>query len=74
VDEFDGKPVTIRTIFCGRENLPKILWIHGYAASGALYYKVLPYLTQKFQVIFIDIIGMGGSSRPDNFDRGEFTP
>ena len=74
VDVFEDKPVTIRTNICGKDSLPKIVWIHGYAASGALYYQVLPYLTQKYQVIFCDIIGMGGSSRPDNFDRDGFTP
>jgi pimeloyl-ACP methyl ester carboxylesterase len=74
VDVWNEKPVFIRTIYCGRDDLPKMLWIHGYAASGALYYKVLPFLTRKYQVIFIDTIGMGGSSRPDNFDREKFSP
>jgi len=41
--------------------------VHGYAGSGALFYKVMKNLSEKFVLILIDILGMGGSSRPDNY-------
>ena len=63
--------MAISTIICGakQEGLPKLVWVHGYGASGALFYKVMQGLTQKFQVFFVDIIGMGGSSRSQDFDK-----
>jgi pimeloyl-ACP methyl ester carboxylesterase len=51
-----------------------MVWIHGYAASGALFYKLMSTLSKMFRIYFIDIVGMGGSSRPDNFYRFRFSP
>jgi hypothetical protein len=48
VDSYQGKPVTVRTIIIGDKNLPKLVWIHGYAASGALYYKMMKNLSKRF--------------------------
>ena len=74
VGKFQGKPIFVRTLICGNQKLPVLVLIHGYAAAGALFYKIIKMLIQEFCVIFMDIIGMGGSSRPDNFNKSSFTP
>ena len=56
------------------EKKPVLVLIHGYGGGGALFYKVIKPLTEYFHLILIDIIGMGGSSRPDNYDANKFTP
>ncbi len=38
--------------------------VHGYGASGLIFYKIIKPLAEKFNLILIDIIGMGASSRP----------
>ena len=38
--------------------------IHGYGGSGVMFWKILKPLAENFHVYLIDIIGMGGSSRP----------
>ncbi len=38
--------------------------IHGYGGSGPLFFKIMKPLMEKYHCIYIDIIGMGGSSRP----------
>ena len=73
--------VHIRTIVCGSgpenkfgEKKPILVLVHGYGGSGALFYKIIKRLTEYFHLILIDIIGMGASSRPDNYDASKFTP
>jgi pimeloyl-ACP methyl ester carboxylesterase len=46
-----------------------LVFVHGYAASGALFYRTYQHLKEHFCVLMIDMIGMGGSSRPENFDK-----
>jgi len=48
--------------------------VHGYGGSGALFFPILKKLGAKFNVILIDIIGMGGSSRPADFKAETFSP
>ena len=48
--------------------------LHGYLGSGALYYSILADLVEHFNLIMIDLIGFGGSTRPENFDKHGFTP
>mmetsp|Transcript_1625 Transcript_1625/g.2877 ORF Transcript_1625/g.2877 Transcript_1625/m.2877 type:complete len:214 (-) Transcript_1625:401-1042(-) len=48
--------------------------MHGFAGSGALFFKILKQLTDHFCLVLIDIVGMGGSSRPENFDKHTFSP
>lgn len=43
---------------------PTMLLIHGYAAGGGLFYKILKRLAEKFHIFVLDLIGMGGSGRP----------
>lgn len=74
VGEYNKENVTIRTIICGTDEKPKLIYTHGYGGSGALFFKCIGPLMERFQVILIDIIGMGGSSRPKNYKEHEFTP
>ena len=78
VDEYEGKAMHIHTIICGDLNSkPKLVLIHGYGGSGALFFKIIKPLIEQFCLILVDIIGMGSSSRPDNFKHDyndRFTP
>jgi pimeloyl-ACP methyl ester carboxylesterase len=66
---------TIRTVEVGfdePDELPKLVFIHGYGGSGALFFNIMEPLSHHFHCYFIDIIGMGGSSRwPYNADTPE---
>ena len=65
-----GQDVYIRTnIFGTNTNLPLLVLVHGYASSGPLFFKIIANLTNHFTLITLDIPGMGGSSRPDDFKR-----
>ena len=39
-----------------------------------MFYKIMQILATKFHIILIDIIGMGSSCRPTNFDHKTITP
>lgn len=39
--------------------------VHGYGASGIVFYKMFKELAQHFHLILVDMLGMGGSSRPE---------
>jgi pimeloyl-ACP methyl ester carboxylesterase len=41
-----------------------LVLLHGYGASGVLYFKFFKELSLKYWVIVIDHAGMGASSRP----------
>ena len=46
--------------------------MHGYGGSSALFFEIFRPLSQHFHAIFLDIIGMGGSSRaPYNAETAE---
>ena len=72
----------MKTIVCGandpmnlkNETKPLLVFLHGFAGSGALYYKLFEKLMTKFVLVTIDMVGMGGSSRPDNFKWKELKP
>lgn len=42
---------------------PKLVFIHGYGASGAMFYSIMRQLSEHFHVIFVDLPGMGSSTR-----------
>jgi proline-specific peptidase len=64
----------IHTIFCGKENKNVLVLIHGYGGSNVFYFKMLKNLSEHFQVISFDLLGMGLSSRPAfNCDSTEQT-
>ena len=49
--------------------------VHGFAScSTILGLKVSKLLATKFRLILIDLIGMGGSSRPKNYDKHKLLP
>jgi len=48
--------------------------LHGYGGSGCLFYPILKRLGERFNLVLVDIVGMAGSSRPDNFNTEEMTP
>ena len=62
----------MKTIVCGADNYkhlrhekkPLLIFLHGFAGSGALYYKLFKKLMTKFVLVTIDMVGMGGCSRP----------
>lgn len=56
----------MRTLFFGDKKKPKFVLIHGYGGSGVIFYKIVGKLCEYFQVIAVDILGMGASSRPQD--------
>ena len=46
------------------ENLPKIVMIHGYMSGSLQFCKMMGYLRPYYEVISIDLPGMGASGRP----------
>ena len=46
---------------------PKLVFIHGYGASGATFFRIMKPLSQHFHVIFLDLPGMGSSTRAPFF-------
>lgn len=47
------------------ESGPPIVLIHGFGASWGHWRKNIPVLAQQFRVYAIDLIGFGGSAKPD---------
>ena len=60
----DSQGSTIRTLIMGNPTAQKLVLVHGYGGSGVLLYKVFKDLSQHFNLIVIDLLGMGASSRP----------
>lgn len=73
IGEFNKQPVYIKTTMCGTSDKPTLLICHGYGGSGVLFYKIMKPLAERFYVILIDVIGMGGSSRPKDFKEHKFS-
>jgi pimeloyl-ACP methyl ester carboxylesterase len=82
VDTFNDEPVTVHTLIIGatttvslrKQTKPILLLIHGFAASGACYFPIFRALAEHFVLITLDLVGMGQSSRPDNFQKHKFKP
>lgn len=49
-----------------------LVLVHGYGGSGALFFKIIKQICKYFCLIFVDIIGMGSSSRPSDFKHNKF--
>ncbi|KAJ3691135.1 hypothetical protein LUZ61_020299 [Rhynchospora tenuis] len=61
-----NEPRYINTVtFESCEDSPTIILIHGYGASQGFFFRNFDTLASKFRVIAIDLLGWGGSSRPD---------
>jgi pimeloyl-ACP methyl ester carboxylesterase len=56
------------------EEKPILVFMHGFGGSGALFFKIFKSLMERFCLIMIDIVGMGGSSRPSNFEKDSMSP
>lgn len=75
VGTFAGKPVFLNTVICDTGgDKPILVLVHGYGGSGSLFYKIIKQICTRFKLILVDLIGMGGSSRPTNFDDSKITP
>ena len=48
VGEYNKEDITIRTIICGTDDKPKLVYAHGYGGSGALFYKCIGPLIERF--------------------------
>ena len=67
-EDVEVKPgVSIRTIICGDEQMDKIVLVHGYGSSGCMFNGLMPQICERFCLILVDIIGMGASSRPNDY-------
>lgn len=44
---------------------PKLVMMHGYGASAVIFWKIIKSLSEDYNLILVDILGMGGSSRPE---------
>ena len=62
------------TLICGDKNKPKLVLVHGYGGSSGLFFKIIKELCQHFCLILVDIIGMAGSSRPEDYDYNSINP
>ncbi|KAI4320957.1 hypothetical protein MLD38_034388 [Melastoma candidum] len=60
------EPRFINTVtFDGRDDSPLLVMIHGYGASQGFFFRNFDALADRFRVVAIDLLGWGGSSRPD---------
>jgi abhydrolase domain-containing protein 5 len=41
-----------------------MVMIHGYGGASVVFYRIIKALSEHFHLYLLDIIGMGGSSRP----------
>lgn len=72
VGEYNNQRVDMFTLIIDPDGLktkPLLVFLHGYAASAVLYYNIYKDLADKFTIIGVDHIGMGASSRPENFNE-----
>nr|GMC50332.1 probable 1-acylglycerol-3-phosphate O-acyltransferase [Ipomoea batatas] len=61
-----SKPRFINTVtFDSKEGCPTLVMLHGYGASLGFFFRNFDALAKHFRVIAIDLLGWGGSSRPD---------
>jgi abhydrolase domain-containing protein 5 len=54
----------IRTLEIGDHSKPVMVLMHGYGASSVIFWKVMKPLSERYHLILVDVLGMGGSSRP----------
>ena len=61
----DWTGTTIRTLEIGDHTKPVMVLMHGYGGSFVIFWKLMKPLSEKYHLILVDILGMGGSSRPE---------
>ena len=68
---FQGENIFLHTLVCNINELKNnpntekkiLIMLHGYQANGLNFYKIIPYIYEKYICICPDIIGWGLSSR-----------
>ena len=55
---------SIRTIEVGDRSKQTLVLVHGYGGSGVMFWNIIKPLADNYHLILVDILGMGGSSRP----------
>jgi len=45
------------------EGLPVLVLIHGYMSGGMQFCKMMPHLRKYYEVVTMDLLGMGASAR-----------
>lgn len=73
VGSHDGKPMNIRTSMIGSPDKPILVMVHGYGSTGSLFFKLFSTLSTYFYVIVIDVLGVGVSSRENDYDKDRLT-
>jgi len=53
----------------GEENLPAIVFLHGFTGSTASWREITKLLKNNYETIAVDLTGHGKSTIPDDFDR-----
>ena len=53
--------------------MPKLVLVHGYCVAGSLFLKIFEWLADNICLILIDLMGMGDSDHPKDFDSDSFT-
>ena len=69
--EFEGDDTYLHTLVCGLNELKEnpntekkiLIMLHGYQGNSLTFYKIIPYIYQKYICICPDLIGMGLSSK-----------
>lgn len=58
------RPYRLHVARSGNPDKPAVILLHGIAASGEDWRKILPYLERDFHCITIDLLGFGKSPKP----------
>ena len=77
VGESEGQRIDMCTTILGMKHIdskPILVFLHGYAASAVLYYKMYKKLLERFTIICVDHVGMGASTRAKNYNADTITP
>ena len=48
----------------GDRSKQRLVLVHGYGGSGIMFWKIIKPIAERYHLILVDILGMGGSSRP----------
>lgn len=67
----DDLSVMMHTVFVGESDTekPLLIVLAGYGSSGIYMYSCFESLSKNFRLVLVDLIGMGLSSRPNDFNE-----
>jgi len=63
--------IEVNAVVGPRRDAPALLLLHGYPQTLAIWHKVAPRLSQRFNVVATDLRGYGDSSKPDGGPKHE---